>query len=382
MVEIPESYRDREQSYIKHLFLTEYLREAAFKILQSRSSIFNFVDAFAGPWQVSDDDNYTDASFNQALHTLETVRGFLTDRGLKGLRIRFCFCEKRPEAVERLRAYARRHSEFEIRIFEGKFEDNLNAISSAIPGGFTFTFIDPTGWDISNTEVFRFLKEQKGEFLLNFMADHINRHADYHKVVDSFGRFLADPEWKKGFDQLSSAMSNEEKVLHLLRQKLKSTGAARFAPSFSILVPRKDRIKMRLVLGTNSRIGLEVFRDVHARIEKTEIKVRERIRDEPNPQMSLFTSDESAEAQQMVTGVGGQKVEKAIEAFLVTRLTEVASVTFEILADETLEQFPIRLTQLRDLMGRFRDRGLLRFQIPAGKRKIQDATEVMLSGRG
>ena len=192
MVEIPESYRDREQSYIKHLFLTEYLREAAFKILQSRSPIFNFVDAFAGPWQVSDDDNYTDASFNQALHTLETVRGFLTGRGLKGLRIRFCFCEKRPEAVERLRAYAKRHSEFEIRIFEGKFEDNLNAISSAIAGGFTFTFIDPTGWDISNTEVFRFLKEQKGEFLLNFMADHINRHADYHKVVDSFGRFLAD----------------------------------------------------------------------------------------------------------------------------------------------------------------------------------------------
>jgi three-Cys-motif partner protein len=288
MAEIPEGYRDREQSYIKHLFLTEYLREAAFKVLQARSSIFNFVDAFAGPWQVSDGDNYTDASFNQALHTLETVRGYLSDRGLRGIRIRFCFCEKRPDAVERLKVYATRNSEFEISVFQGKFEENLNSISSAIPGGFTFTFLDPTGWDISNPEVFKFLKDQKGEFLLNFMADHINRHADYHKVGDSFSRFLADPQWKRDFDQLPPTMSNEERVLRLLRQKIKSSGAARFAPTLSILVPRKDRIKMRLVLGTNSRTGLEVFRDVHARIERAEIKVRERIRNEPNPQMSLL----------------------------------------------------------------------------------------------
>jgi three-Cys-motif partner protein len=380
MVEIPESYRDREQSYIKHLFLTEYLREAALKVLQARSPVFNFVDAFAGPWQVSDGDNYTDASFNQALHTLETVRSYLTARGLKGLRIRFCFCEKRPEAVDRLKTYARRHSNFEINVFQGKFEDNLNLISSAIPGGFTFTFMDPTGWDISNAEVFRFLKDQKGEFLLNFMSDHINRHADYHKVDDSFRRFLANPEWKHGFDELPSTMSNEERVLHLLRQKIKSSGVARFAPDFSIMVPRKDRIKMRLILGTNSKIGLEVFRDVHARIEKTEIKVRERIRDEPNPQMSLFTSDESAQAQQMVTGVGGQKVEKSIEAFLLTHLSEVASKSFEALAVEILEDFPIRLTQLRDLMGRLREKGLVSFDIPAGKRKIQDATRVKLNG--
>lgn len=44
-----ERYRGREQSYIKHLFLNKYLEAAAFKLLQSRSRTFNFVDAFAGP---------------------------------------------------------------------------------------------------------------------------------------------------------------------------------------------------------------------------------------------------------------------------------------------------------------------------------------------
>ena len=48
-------YRDREQSFIKHLFLTKYLQAAAYKTLQAHSPTFNFVDAFAGAWRVSDD---------------------------------------------------------------------------------------------------------------------------------------------------------------------------------------------------------------------------------------------------------------------------------------------------------------------------------------
>ena len=78
-----ERYQGREQSYIKHLFLNKYLEEAAFKLLQSRSTLatFNFVDAFAGPWRVSDDDKFLDSSFSQAVGTLEGVRRTLTRMG-------------------------------------------------------------------------------------------------------------------------------------------------------------------------------------------------------------------------------------------------------------------------------------------------------------
>ena len=80
-----ERYHGREQSYIKHSFLTEYLKVAGYKTLQGRSPTFNFVDAFAGPWNVTDEDNYSDASFDQALRTLESVRASLGRSGVAGL---------------------------------------------------------------------------------------------------------------------------------------------------------------------------------------------------------------------------------------------------------------------------------------------------------
>lgn len=189
----PNSYVGRQQSFIKHVFLTKYLQAAAYKILQGPTPIFNFVDAFAGPWRVSDDANYSDASFDQALQTLEAVRVDLGKRGVVGLKIRFCFCEKRAQAVNELRRYAEQNRKFEIHVFHGSFEDHLDGIASVCRGGFTFTFIDPTGWNIRSEPVFQFLQAQGGEFLLNFMAEHVNRHAEYPKVAASFGRFLADP---------------------------------------------------------------------------------------------------------------------------------------------------------------------------------------------
>ena len=42
-----DRYLGREQSYIKHLFLTQYLQAAGYKKMQGRSSIFNFVELLA-----------------------------------------------------------------------------------------------------------------------------------------------------------------------------------------------------------------------------------------------------------------------------------------------------------------------------------------------
>ena len=146
-----DRYFGREQSYIKHLFLTQYLQTAGYKTLQGRSPIFNFVDAFAGPWRVSDDTNHSDASFDQALRTLEAVRANLGKSGLAGLEIRFFFCERRAQAVAQLRRYAAQKGRFEIHVFHGEFEDHLDSITAACPDGFTFTFIDPTaGTSVQN----------------------------------------------------------------------------------------------------------------------------------------------------------------------------------------------------------------------------------------
>lgn len=367
-----EQYRGREQSFIKHKFLTQYLQAAAYKTLQGRSQTFNFVDAFAGPWSTTTDD-CSDASFDQALRTLEAVRADLGKNGIAGLKIRFCFCERRPEAVARLREYAEKHSQFQIHVFPGSFEDNLDGIAKACGDGFTFTFIDPTGWDIRSEPVFAFLKKMNGEFLLNFMAEHVNRHAGFASVAASFRRFLADPDWKDEFDALPSHLSNEERILLLLKRKIKSSGAATYLPDIPILKPRENRIKMRLLLGTHSRRGLEVFRDVHQKVELSEMQTRNTISREGSAQVGLWSKEEESESQQQATGVGSANQRYGSQGLIMEVLSHGPS-RFDELAAEVMETYAMRLTQTKDLLNSMRKQQLVTFDLPSKAKKPQPDT--------
>ena len=86
---------------------------------------------------------------------------------------------------------------------------------------------------------------------------------------------------------MPSDWSNEKRVLHLLKHKIKETGAASYLPDFPIMKPQAKRVKMRLVLGTNSARGLEVFRDVQAKVEHTEIETRNQLRNSGNNQVGF-----------------------------------------------------------------------------------------------
>ena len=345
-----DRYQGREQSYIKHVFLARYLQEAGYKTLQGRSSVFNFVDAFAGPWHVSDEANYSDTSFDQALRTLEGVRADLDGRGVGGLRVRFCLCEKRTEAVSQLRQYAKQRGNFEIHVFHGAFEDSLDQIAGACRDGFTFTFIDPTGWNIRSGPVLEFLRKQNGEFLMNFMAEHVNRHAEYSKVSASFGRFLADPDWETNFNALPTEWSNERRVMHLLKEKIKAASAATYLPDFAIHKPRENRVKMRLVLGTHSAKGLEVFRDVQAKVERAEIEVRNQLRSFDGQHPSLFTEDEIIALQQNLSSVGCPKFRRDAEERAKEFLSSRRAATFRAIATDVLEEVPMRLTQIKKVV--------------------------------
>lgn len=373
-----DRYLGRKQSYIKHLFLTQYLQAAGYNTLQGRSPTFNFVDAFAGPWRVSDDANYSDASFDQALRTLEAVRAHLDKRGSEGLKIRFCLCERRARASDELRRYADQKEHFEIHVFHGSFENHLGNIASACGDGFTFTFIDPTGWNIRSEPVFEFLREQKGEFLINFMAEHVNRHPEFPKVAASFGRFLADPGWEDDFNALPQCWSNEERIMYLLKRKTKETRAATYLPDFPILKPREDRVKMQLMLGTHSPRGVEVFRDVQAKVERTEIETRNRLRDSSNHQVSLFSDDEIATIQQEAAGIGCLRYQREAEARVKEILSARRAVPFASIATEILEATPIRLTQIRNLVNAMKRRGVVAFDLEPRKRVPQSDTRISL----
>ena len=376
MVADLDLYRDREQSFIKHQFLTKYLQGAAYKTLQGHSPTFNFVDAFAGPWKILDEAKYSDASFDQAINTLEAVRADLGKRENAGLKIRFCFCERRRDSVERLREYARTKSRFEIHIFEGDFEDNLDAIAAKLPDGFTFTFIDPKGWDIRNEEVFHFLRNRRGEFMLNFMSDHINRHAKYSEVAASFGRFLANADWKDSFSRLPVDWSNQDKMLHLMKIAIRKNNVATFVPDFSIMVPRKERVKMRLILGTHHAEGLALFRDVQEKVEKQEMEIRHDLHQDDKPM--LFSAKDIAAIHQKQQGVGCKANRDLAEAMILSFLETNGPALPSPMMNMAMENVPIRRPQINALLVDMRKRRRVSFDLPPRKRVPQDSTLISL----
>ena len=373
-----ETYRGREQSFIKHRFLSQYIRAAAFKTLQGRSPTFNFVDAFAGPWRVSDEATFSDASFDQALRTLEVVRASLGIRGIEGLKIRFCLCEKRASAVHALRSYAAQKSKYQVHVFHGLFEDHLDEIANTCRKGFTFTFIDPTGWNIRSEPVFDFLRQQNGEFLLNFMAENVNRHAKFSVVTNSFGRFLADPDWEDEFYRLPSKMNNEQRILHLLKTRIKVTGAATYLPDVPIQRPRQKRVKMRLILGTHSRTGVAVFRDIQAKVEREEIAIRNKLRNDSVPQTCLYSNEELTAIEQQLSGVGSSKYFTQAEVLIQDLLTDRPSVFFNELAIAVIEAIPLRLTHVKQVVNSMKNKGILAFDLPRRRRVPQPETVISL----
>ena len=373
-----ERYRGREQSYIKHLFLNKYLEAAAFKLLQSRSMspTFNFVDAFAGPWRVSDDDKFSDSSFSQAVRTLESVRRTLATMGRTGLRVRYRFCEKTPAAAARLRQFASERRDFDIRVFQGSFEDNIDEIGSACRDGFTFTFIDPTGWNIESERVFAFLKALNGEFLFNFMAEEVNRHAGWKGVAGSFGRFLADPAWKKKFSRLPEHWTNERRILFLLKQQMKEMGTATYLPDMTILRPRENRTKMRLLLGTHSVLGLDVFRTIQEKVEKEAMSARHRVAIEQSGQPFLFPSNQLAQFQAECDGVGCPDYLDRAADRLRRIVVERPGIEFGPLAGDVMEEVPVRTPHLNRIAMNCRKSGELRFDLPPRKRTPTPATRI------
>lgn len=371
-----ESYEGREQSYIKHRFLTKYLQTAAYKILQGRSSVLNFVDAFAGPWQTNQED-YSDASFDQAIRTLEGVTNSLDKRGVSGLRLRFCFCEKLPAAADKLREYAKQKPNREIRVLSGQFESNLREVEEFCNDDFTFTFIDPTGWNIDSGPIFDFLKQRRGEFLFNFMADPINRHATYDKVSESFGRFLASPDWIEDFKSEPRCLSIEERVLRVLKRRIKKSGAAKYVPDMPILNPRQNRIKMRLLLGTFNDHGVSVFRDVQHKVEQLEIETRDRIRDEELGFRSLFNDEEFVAIRQKEAGVGCPRYVEMAREKIKQKLSS-RSMQYSELSTAILEDVPIKNSQLNEVMKEMKNAPTISYKLPPHKRVPQPETIIQL----
>lgn len=372
-------YDGREQTYIKHLFLTQYLKDAAFKIFQGRSRVFNFVDGFAGPWETSTVGALEDTSFSQSIKVLTSVKNDLQSKGITGLKIRFYFCEKDSSAFAKLSEYARQQSDVEILLYPGRFEDNLDEIARAISGGFTFTFIDPTGFKVENAKIAGFLKTQRGEFLFNFMSEHINRYPDFEGVRAAYSALLADEGWRSRYDALPDTLKNEERILAILKEAFVDLKAAKYIADFGVMNPRKDRMQMRLVLGSNSDEAIELFRKTHRRVELSEIETRQSIA--AGNQVSLFSNEFLAEGYQKSHGFGSAGQKAYAEELIVRYLTEHGATNFRDLWVHILVDAAVTKSIVKDTLSMMRKNDVVSFTLPEGKKKVQPDTLITLTAQ-
>ncbi len=271
----PEFYRGREQTYVKHLFLEEYLERVAYNI-GSFATDFVYVDGFSGPWK-SQDEDYADTSFGLAILKLRQVRNALTDQG-KRFDVRCLFIEKDPSRYAALKTETQKIPDMAVNAEHGEFEALIPRIIEFVGKSFALVFVDPTGWTGFGLAQIRPLLILRGEVIVNFMYNDINRHLEDPRpeVIRTLDSTFGGHGWQREIEErIADGMNREDAVVETYRRRFKAAGNFPYATTTRVLNPLADRTYFYLVYGTRHRKGLIEFRNV----EKKVIDIQENVRD-------------------------------------------------------------------------------------------------------
>lgn len=290
----PEYYQGREQTYLKHFFLERYLERVAY-IIGYSNEVFTYVDGFSGPWK-SEDEQFEDTSFMIALQKLRNVKENLAKAG-KYPQIRCLFIERDLNAYRELEQATRIYPRKEVEILNGEFEVLIPDILKFIGSSFSLVFIDPTGWTgFGLKQIAPILKHFRGEVIVNFMFDYINRFLEHPTVViaQQMNELFGGPGWEA---VIQSSPRREEAIIGLYRERMRAIGSFKFVTSTRIMKPTMDRSYFYLVYGTRHLKGLCEFSNVEKKFAFEQEHVRstaiQRVRVERTGQNELFGVSEN-----------------------------------------------------------------------------------------
>lgn len=265
-VQVPVEYLGREQSYLKHRVLQEYLLGWGLKlgsVARERRVRLCYLDAFAGPWNQQCDD-LRDTSIAIGLDALEAAAQVWRDGGAT-IDVEARFIEKDRRAFTVLEQYlVSRKSTIDTVPMHGEFGSFIAELKAWMGADAGLIFVDPKGWIGAAMRFIAPLVEGHAprDVLINVMFDHINRFKDAphaflrDQMRDFFG--LGDSDLPPGLD--------EEQLFALYREKLKERCGLRYAADLAIAHPTMDRTKFRLVVGGRSPAVLALFRDIEKKV--------------------------------------------------------------------------------------------------------------------
>jgi three-Cys-motif partner protein len=295
-VDVPPEYHGREQSWLKHRILSEYLQAWAHK-MGSKATRLWYVDVFAGPWQSKDAD-LRDTSIWIGLAALEeAARSW---QALKGVQIEVgaVFVEKNRKAFDRLRDFLnKRGGIVETHPYFGEFGDHVESIQALLGQDPAFVFVDPTGFKGVEMQFIAPLVEPRyRDVLINVMFNDVNRWKDdpreflRQQMRAFFG--LEDADLPRGL--------LEPELLRIYREQLKSRSKVCWAADLAVPHPTMNRTWFRLVVAGQHTMVLDVFRAAERKIIGAEADLARtgaKIRSDDQPW--LFSAQEATSGEDL-----------------------------------------------------------------------------------
>lgn len=375
---IPAEYNGREQTFLKHQLLKQYLQSWAQKlgsIATNKIVKLWYVDCFSGPWETKD-KSLNDSSILIGLNALQEV----TKRN-SNIKIGAIFIEKDNRAYKQLsqfiKTYSLKFSNIDIKTYNGEFgtyASEIDLIVSSDPG---FIFVDPTGWTGADMKyISQITKDRRmRDVLINVMYEHISRFKDtgtYHDYIpkqmrDFFG--LTDTDLPRGL--------SEESLMSLYRNRLSKVCNLKYAADVIVPHPKVDKTKFRLVIGGNHTMVIELFRKVEKKVmgdiaKKVKINM-EKIQNSETGQIAMFAQEELPLPDVKYDNIFRDDLEKA-KTLLISHMAKKIRCQYKNLWICILQECHIQKKDLNDLIFKeHKSKGFLRIEdIGARERTPKD----------
>lgn len=298
------NYQGREQAYVKHCLLEEYLPDWAYKVGSKWDSLA-YIDAFAGPWQTNH-PNYADSSFGIAVDALRRCQNGLREGRGRDLHIECVLVEQDEESFAHLENFAADQisPNFMVRALPGKFAKQIPAIETLIKDSgrnpFRFVFLDPKGWaDIPMDKLQPLLRNRSCEVLITLMTRHIVRFLDQPDREESYRKLFGRPGV---IEILRNAPSEErvERAVHEYSLSLELLCGFKYVSSAVILEPDEEAVRYYLIYATHHPRGVEVFKAAENKAAKIQDDVRQESRVKKAGGQLEFPSDDGPLGSRLV----------------------------------------------------------------------------------
>ncbi|KQX20697.1 MULTISPECIES: three-Cys-motif partner protein TcmP [unclassified Sphingomonas] len=279
------NYLGREQAYVKHHFLADYVERLVFKVASAYRDVV-YIDGFSGPWK-DQGQSFEDTSFGIALEALRKAKAEW--KRIKGIDVTMTalLVERDSDAYRRLQEVISLYPDIQIRTFPGEFVPLIDDLIKAIPPrAFTFVLMDPKGWKIDMNAVAPLIRRPNTEVVLNFMFDFINRFATMQQQAIQAGldALLPGTDWRQRMAELDAdpaergANPRKDILVSAISDVITRLGRYPYVMETPVLYPTKDRTFYSLIYATRSNVGIEVFRECQHDALKAQDQVRDQLK--------------------------------------------------------------------------------------------------------